>query len=418
VRRYLTIVVHNWPLKLAAVGLAILLYVVLFLGQNSKDFRAPIPIDVRNQPANAVLLSGVQYVTSIRYAAPADVASRVTADLFSTWVDLAGVTPDATNPTTVSVNAQSSDPDITILDWSPRRITVTLDPLATKTVPVQVDTGTLPPNLQVRPPILDATEVTVKGTQSSVSQVVGAVAQVRIDPSGVSLDAQVDLTPVDIRGETVNDVSLTPSSVRVKIIVGSQLQNRSIPINPVVTGTPANGFELTSIEVTPLVVTIEGDVETITALTKIDTQPVSVSGASSDVSQTVGLVLPDGVVVLGDPTTRVTAHISSQTGTRTFSVGPVLSGAHDDRTYTLSTDQVNLTIGGSSAVLAGIQGDSLVVTADVNALGPGTHVAPLKTTLPAGVTLVAISPPTVTVTVALVASPQPSPPSAAPSAAP
>ncbi len=204
----------------------------------------------------------------------------------------------------------------------------------------------------------------------------------------------------------------------MKIIVGSQLQNRSIPINPVVTGTPANGFELTSIELTPLVVTIEGDVETISALTKIDTQPVSVSGASSDVAQTVGLVLPDGVAVLGDPTVRVTAHIAAQTGTRTFSVGPVLSGAHDDRTYTLSTDQVNVTLGGSSAVLAGIQGDSLVVTADVNALGPGTHVVPLKTTLPAGVTLVAISPPTVTVTVGVVASPQPSASSAAPSAAP
>jgi YbbR domain-containing protein len=408
VRRLVTIVVHNWPLKLAAVGLAILLYFVLFLSQNSKDFRGPIPIDYRNQPPTAVMLSPIQYVTSIRYTAPADVASRVTADLFTAWVDLTGVTPDASNPTTVSVNAQSSDPDVTILDWSPRRITVTLDPLATKTVPVQVDKGTVPPDLQVRPPILDTTEVTVSGTQSAVSQVVAAVAVVRIDPSGVSIDAEVDLTPVDIRGQTVSLVSLDPSSVRVKIIVGSQLQDRTIPVNPVVTGTPANGFELASIDSSPPAVTVEGDVETITALTKIDTQPVSISGAASDVAQTVGLILPQGVAVLGDPNVHVNAHIAAQTGTRTFSVGPVLSGAHDDRTYSLSTDQVNLTIGGSSAVLAGIQGDSLVVTADVNALGPGTHVVPLKATLPAGVTLVAISPPTVTVTVSAVASPVPS----------
>ena len=410
-RRLVTIVVHNWPLKLAAVGLAILLYVVLFLGQNSKDFRAPIPIDYRNQPTTAVMLSPVQYVTSIRYTAPADVAARVTADVFSAWVDLTGVTADATSPTTVSVNAQSSDPDVTILDWTPRRITVTLDPLATKTVPVQVDKGTVPPDLQVRPPILDTTEVTVSGTQSAVSQVVAAVAVVRIDPSGISVDAEVDLTPVDIRGQTVSLVTLDPSSVRVKIIVGSQLQDRTIPVNPVVTGTPANGYELSAIAVNPPAVTVEGDVETIAALTKIDTQPVSISGAASDVGQTVGLVLPQGVVVLGspsDPTVHVSASIDAQTGTRTFSVGPVLSGAHDDRTYSLSTDQVNLTIGGSSAVLAGIQGDSLVVTADVNALGPGTHVVPLKATLPAGVTLVAISPPTVTVTVSAIASPVPS----------
>ena len=420
-KRAFAFVAHNWPLKLAAVGLAVLLYVILLLSQNSKDWPGRIAIDYRNQPSNALVLGGIQYVTSVRYFAPADVANRVTGDDFKAWVDLAAPTavPDASGDVTLDVNVTVTDPLVQILDVTPRRITIHLDPLRSKDVPVQVDHGTPPAGLDVRPPVLDTTQVTVSGTQSTVSQVVAAVAKVRIDPSGIQIDQEVDLVAVDARNQVVTQVHLEPSSVRVRILVGTQLQNRSLPVNPVVTGTPANGFELSAIEVAPLVVSLEGDADTLAALTKIDTQPLSVTGASTDVSQTVGLVLPDGVEVLGSSSIRITAHIDAMTATRTFSVGPVLSGAHDDRTYALSTDQVLVTLGGSASALATLQGNALIVTADVDALGPGTHDVTLKATLPAGITLVAVSPAKVTVTVGAVPTPTPpATPSPSPSSSP
>ena len=58
-KRVLAIVAHNWPLKLAAVGLAVLLYVILLLSQNSKDWPGRIAIDYRNQPSNALVLGGI-----------------------------------------------------------------------------------------------------------------------------------------------------------------------------------------------------------------------------------------------------------------------------------------------------------------------------------------------------------------------
>lgn len=408
-RRTLRLIAHNWPLKLAAIGFATLLYVVLVLSQNSNDWRGQVPIEVRNQPASAVLLGGIQYVTSIRYFAPVDVANRVTGDMFSAWIDLSTATADTTSDVVVTVNVTSPDPQVQVLDWSPRRISVRLDPLRQKLVPVQVDRGTVPAGLEIREPIVDTTQVTVSGTQSAVSQVVAAVARVRIDPSGVSIDQEVDLAAIDARGETVGQVRLDPSSVRVRILVGSQLQSRSLPVNAIVTGTPAAGYTLTSVDVAPLAVTVEGDITTIESLTKIDTQPLSVTGAASDVSGTVGLVVPAGVDVLGASTIFLTAHVASTTGTMTFSVGPVLFGAREDRTYTLSTDQVLVTLGGSTAALAAVQGSALVLTADVDGLGPGVHEVALQATLPAGLTVVAISPPKIAVTVAALATPSPVP---------
>ena len=147
VTRVLSFITHNWPLKVAAVALASLLYVGLVLAQNSKETRVQIPIDVRNQPAQTAYLSGVQYVTSIRYFAPADLASRIGSDAFTAWIDLASTIPDSSNDIVVKVNVSTADPQIQVLDWTPRQISVRLDPLTSKTVPVQVDSGTKPPGL-------------------------------------------------------------------------------------------------------------------------------------------------------------------------------------------------------------------------------------------------------------------------------
>ena len=78
--------------------------------------------------------------------------------------------------------------------------------------------------------------------------------------------------------------------------------------------------------------------------------------------------------MLGISSVRITATIEATQATRTFSVGIVLSGAQADRTYGLSTDQVLVTLGGTASALASLQGDELVVTADVDGLGAGTHL--------------------------------------------
>ena len=177
--RVLAFIFHNWPLKLAAVALATVLYVALALSQNAREWPGPLTIDVVNQPASAVLQGALPPVTNVRYFAPPDI--RVSSASFLARIDLAGATPDASGLATVAVNVTSPDDQIRVIDWSPRQVGVRLDPLRTKTVPVVVDRGSVPAGLQVRDPVVDTSEVTVSGSQSVVSQVTQAVARVRID---------------------------------------------------------------------------------------------------------------------------------------------------------------------------------------------------------------------------------------------
>jgi YbbR domain-containing protein len=120
-------------------------------------------------------------------------------------------------------------------------------------------------------------------------------------------------------------------------------------------------------------------------------------------------VLPAGVNALGVDRVNLTVRITATAATRTFSVGPVLTGTRDDRRYQLSTDQVLVTIGGSASTLGRLAIDELIVTAEVAGLGPGSHEVALKMSLPEGTTLVAIAPAKITVTITAVPTPVPSP---------
>ncbi len=201
----------------------------------------------------------------------------------------------------------------------------------------------------------------------------------------------------------------------MKISVGSGLQSKTLPVNPIVTGTPATGFQVESVTVSPPVVLVEGDADALAALAAVDTDPVSISGASTDLSRSVPLDLPDGVDAVSGGTVTVTVTFQAVAATRTYTAGIVLSGARDDRTYTLSTGSVLITVGGTVAALDALDPRSLAVIADVDGLGPGTHKVKLKISLPADVKLVAVSPPEVTVTVA---ENLPPPPSSSPAPSP
>jgi YbbR domain-containing protein len=406
--RAISLVVHNWPLKVAAVALATLLYAGLVLTQNTRVWPGRVAIVPENVPPDAVLVAVTpSEVTEIRYRAPADV--QPTSGTFSAFVDLAGVDVSS-GSAIVNVVVEASDQRIDIVDVQPSSVRVELDPLTTKTVPIEVDQGQVPDGLEVGEPDLAVDQAVVSGRQSLVDRVDHAIARVTIQPSGIDVDEDVPLVAVDALGDVVSPVDIEPEAVGVRIRVGSAAETKSLPVNPILVGTPADGFQVGPVTVTPAAVTVEGDADALAALTKVDTVPVNLGGVTSDVAATVELALPTDVQPLGATSVQVRVSIVRLTGTRTFSAGILLAGARDDRTYTLSTDRVAVVIGGPVADLDRLDPATFTATVDVAALPPGaaTDVPVRVGNLPAGLSVVSISPDSITVVVGVPASPSPS----------
>ena len=407
-RRVLGFLVHNWPLKLAAIVLATLLYAGLVLSQNAQAWRGRVAIIPLRQPASAVLLGALPDVTSIRYFAPPDVASRLSNSSFTAIVDLSQAVVTLEAPfVTAKVEVTATDSRVQILDFEPQAIRVQLDPLVSKTVPVEVSRGPVPEGLEVRDPVLSSTAVTASGPGSVVRLVTAAQARVVIQPSGIDVDQQVDLIAIDASGQVMTPVDLEPTSVRVQIRVGSQLESKTLPVSPVVIGRPADGYEIAGVTASPAVVSVEGEADALATLVRIDTDPVSISGAGGDVIRMVDLALPDGVAALGGSANRVTVKLRATTGTRAVGVGVVPSGARADRTYSFSTDRVVVTVGGMTADLDALNARTLAALADVADLELGGHDVALRVNLPVRLTLVSISPARIGVTVDLPATPSP-----------
>lgn len=402
--RVLSFVTRNWALKLAAIGFATLLYGGLVLSQTTQDFAGSVPIERENQPDDSFLLSELGSVSGIRYVAPADLGLRVDSSTFQATVDLSNVDPSA-GPASVVVRVTAVDPRIQVLDFEPRRIVVTLDRVTERVVPIVAVLGPIPDNLEVGEPTKDEDSATVRGPDSIVGRVVEVVARVSVDPSGIDINQLVELVPVDEAGEALLRVDVMPVRVRVRVAVFTDRQTRTLPISPVVTGTPAAGFEIESIDVEPLVVSVEGDADDLVGLERADTAPVSLSGASSIVVQTVELALPDGVQALGSRTVTITVSLRPVTATRTYEAGLALVGARADMRYSLSTDRVVVTIGGSIADLDRLSGATLILTVDVTGLVDGVFAVPVSANLVTGLTLLTASPNPVQVTVS---SPTPS----------
>ncbi len=416
-RRLGRLLVHNWPLKLAAIVLAVLLYAGLVASQDSNTFPGLIKVTPLNQPADTVITNQLKDVDQIRYVAPAELGP-LRAEDFRATVDLTDVKADG-NPVSLRVNVTAFDPRVTILEVRPQTIQVVLDQKVSKPVQVVVVTSDPPAGITIGEIKVDPAKVTITGPSASVNRIVSARVSVTVDASQLNIVRDVKPDLVDERGEVVNGVELSPALVHVEVPVYTNLSNRSVPVNPVVTGVPAAGFRVASVEVDPLTVTVEGDQDQLQALVSADTAPVPVSGATRDITAEVAFSLPTGVGVVGVSTARVTVHMAAVTETRTFPAGIRLDGRSPALEYEVSETQVLLTLFGSTAVLDRLGSTPIVISISVATLDPGRHAVVVVPTLSSTIRIAAISPETVTVTVTARPTPTPvSTPTPVPSAEP
>ncbi|MBI3746820.1 MAG: hypothetical protein HY264_09945 [Chloroflexi bacterium] len=405
-KRGIRLLVHNWPLKLGALALATLLYAGLVISSSAQLFEGSVPIETLGLSSSVTILSDLGAVRRVRYFAPEDLGLRLDSSSFRATVDLSAI-PATGGRTSVAVRVSAVDPRIQVLDYEPRQITVQLDAVISRTVPIRAVLGPIPTGLDVGDPTLSVAEATVSGAASIVNRVAEAQARFSVDASGIDINRTVDLLPVDAGGEPLMPVDVTPAAVRVRLAIFTNRQTRSLPVRPIVVGTPAAGFEVAAVSTAPLVVSIEGDVDNIAPLEFADTAPITITGASSTVTIDIPLSLPEGVQAPGFTTVHVVVTLRPITATRTFDAGLVLFGARADRTYALSTGRVLVTIGGPVADLDRLSGSSLTLTLDVSGLDVGAHQVTAAANLITGLSLIGASPNPITVTVGTSTPPTP-----------
>jgi YbbR domain-containing protein len=405
--------VRNWHLKLAALALATILYTgFVYSGTFTERTFAGVPIRDIGQPSGTFVTPSQLGTVDVRYRATATAAA--TAETFDVTVDLSRYDMNrAGEPQALPITVDSLSDDIRVLGYTPDTVSVTIDPRETRQVDVEVEIGQAPEGLIIGRPILSVRRVTATGPASVLDRVDHARAIVRIDQSGVSVNDQVDLEAVDVRGAVIGPnegISLNPDTVTVRIDVEPAQTTRVVPVRPNLDGSAALGFEIGEVSVDPPVVTLEGLPAALGPINGIVTDPISIAGLAADGTFEAELVVPVGVTLADgqDPTVSVSVTVTASDASRTFLVGAACANAPSGSACLPQTDQLSVTLAGPAATLDGLSAADLTLILDVAGLGAGTHqVTPTLPAVPDGVELVTLSPGTVTVVIEPSATPTP-----------
>jgi YbbR domain-containing protein len=385
-----------WILLSVLISLGLWVIVTFQQDPEVTDVLANVAVDVQNVP-KTVLVQPDTTSVQLTVTAPKDVWPQLKADRFHAVVDAGKVSPGVQQ---LPVNVVSIDSRARIESWSPDTIALRVDPLRTKTVPVQVILqGTVPFGYDSSAATVTPTEVTVSGPQSSVDQVATAVIQVSLDGVIKPVDQTMKPLPEATSGATVDKVTVVPEAVVVSVPVVQKLLYKTLTVQPAEQGNVALGYAVVGITVDPTTVTLVGDPKTLNDLQFVSTRPVDVTNATGDREVTGELALPGTVALARSQTILVRVLVAAAQGTNTILVSPRIVNPGTGIAYTLSPSAINVTVSGPIPVLSRLTPDDITAVVDAHNATTGAQTVPVVVTVSPLVKQVSIQPTNLVITV-------------------
>lgn len=305
----------------------------------------------------------------------------------------------------------------------PSVVPIRLEQLSARDTPIDLEVrGNLPFSFERGEPVItfggDAIDaVRIEGPESRTERVVGARATANIEQLRATYLGPVTLVPVDSAGNAVEGVTVNPTTVTVEIPINPVVGLKLVPVQPVVVGLPAPGFEVTGVRVEPPLITLTGSSGPLDAVDALNTAPVEIGGARESVVRSAEILFPENTAPRpGEPeVARVTIEIAplAMPFQVELPVAVAVTGLGPGLQFSVNPQVVTVALSGSSEAIAALSQSPPRATVNVSGLDPGGYRLPVNLALPPGVTLVG-DPPTVQVTLRVPVAPTEVPATATP----
>jgi YbbR domain-containing protein len=303
-------ITNEWRLKLLAVGLAVLVLGAVAFSQNPPTTR-PITVPLSyTVPPNIVLINPPAKTTVTITGLAAELQRADSSNVIAT-VDATRALPGSA--VKLNILAKSLNPQSIGIQQQPAPIAVTVDTYQTLTLPVQVNVRSAPGwSIDPSKTVATCTTASVAANRNPCKVVFGgpvswetnlkAVAVLQGNAIGVqdSLNQSVTLAnangtlDLSIRTVPATTVDVTAVDIHTEAVQGTTSAPVALvdspPSNP-----PPQGYRVTAVTITPLIVTITGDPNVIQRVRNIVLAPVDLSGNTQDATFQVAIPYPNGV---------------------------------------------------------------------------------------------------------------------------
>jgi len=152
------------------------------------------------------------------------------------------------------------------------------------TLAVPLELRNIPQNMAVVGSVASSLEVRVQGQERVLRDITTGKKVVGILDLSMTKEGEnvVPLSPDDISRPpdiVVTHMSLSEVKVRLEPLI-----RKTFRLKPIIYGTPASGYGLKNIVVTPPKITVEGPSSVVKMLDRLQTMPIDVQGAAESMS--------------------------------------------------------------------------------------------------------------------------------------
>jgi YbbR domain-containing protein len=365
---------RNIGVLLLAAILSVSVWVLANVEQNPEItgvFSSPIPVEVAGLPDGMVIYGQGPGSVTVKIRAPQANWGRLRVANFRAYIDVSSGSPGLQE---LDVRVECTDGRVGVLEADPVRVSVRLEPVRERAIPVRIRAvDDAPVGYAMLPPKSTPSHVTITGPAPLADAVSEAYVEVRIDGAKTGFVKSYRAQLRDAQGKEVKDLAATPTSVDVEMFI-EQLRNyKTISIKAVITGTLAPGYWISGIVVQPTAVTFGGDPQVLDSFGYVETTPVDITGAVTEVLKSVSIFTPPGTALDKKQDVFVKVSIEQLRSYKTVPVRAVITGAVASGYWIsgIAVQPATAAFGGDPKVIDAL---GYAETAPVNVTGAVTEV--------------------------------------------
>ena len=397
-RKLKSILLENWGTKLLAILIAIALWAGL-ITQDPLLTREKQFLDVAVNVMGADTLRRNGYIVledmktalknvAVRVSVPQGQYTNAQASNYSVRIDLSRIS--GTGEQDVKILSTNSSTYGTVTEIVPPTVKLTVDEYITRyRIPVTVETeGTPPEGFYAAEPSTDPPMIAVSGPKTVVDRIANAKVvadQTTLQEKEGTVRRAMSFLLVDESGAPVESsmLQVTSESVLLDSIVVEQAvyAQRTVELSDLglVTGQPAEGYEIKGVYISPASVTIAGRASIIDDINLLYADStVNVNGLTESVSKSLRVRQPSTIRYSSTDTITVAVEIGPIITTRAYDAQVDLTGLAGDwrEVGGLRTATVYLT--GAQPWLDGLSSVDVNLSCDLSSIAAaGTYTLPL-----------------------------------------
>ena len=242
-------------------------------------------------------------------------------------------------------------------------------------------------------------DIHVRGLESELRSALARDFEARVDLTGVRAGEQQFILRTDHvqRPSGLVVTKVDPGEV-VAVLEATDLA--SLPVRPLVVGTPAPNFVVSQTTVEPSAVTVVGPARRVAAATAATTDRISIEGARENVTSNVSVGVSDSALRLREAKTARVVVTIEPAGERSFAAQRVaIRNLGQGLRATVEPTVVSVVLRGAQSLLGRLEPSGVVPYVDVTGLGRHTYEVPVLLDPRGTLTVASLRPATVLVTI-------------------